>query len=314
MKIDIIIPNYNGLRLVEKNLPLVIDRVKDFNGVSIVIVDDCSSRDEFEKIKELITSLSDIDPKTKIELIRNEKNLGFSSSINKAALKSNADYLVFLNTDVIPEKDFLKAAIEDMMEDNNLFGIGFLDKSIEGEKTILRGRGVGAWKRGFLIHKRGEVDRDNTLWISGGSCLVNAKVFKKLGGFDNIYNPFYWEDIDLSYRAQKAGFNILFEKRSEVVHKHFEGAIKKYYSGFQIKTYAYRNQFIFIWKNITDLSLVLSHILWLPYHLLRALIRLDTPFFLGFVLALVKIPVIIFKRIREAKNTKTDKQVLQKFK
>ena len=54
----------------------------------------------------------------------------------------------------------------------------------------------------------------------------------KLGGFDGLYDPFYWEDIDLSYRAQKSGYKVIFEPKSIVTHEHEKGTVKEM---FEIK-------------------------------------------------------------------------------
>lgn len=296
MTIDVIIPNYNGLSLLKENLPKVIEEVEKYNG-SIIIVDDASDKNEFESLSDFINSLDN----KKIRLLRNERNLGFSSTVNRGVAESNADFVVFLNTDVVPESNFLEAALKDLQSNDNLFGVGFMDKSIEDRETVLRGRGIAFWKKGFLAHKRGEVNGTDTFWISGGSSILRRDLFDKLGGFDNLYNPFYWEDIDLSYRAQKSGYAIKFEPKSIVVHKHSEGSIKKYFSGSQVKIIAYRNQFIFVWKNITDLSLMMSHLLWLPYHLLTSILRFDMSFLSGFLLALVRLPAIIMKRSEQKK-------------
>ena len=168
-----------------------------------------------------------------------------------------------------------------------------MDKSVEDGKILLRGRGVGKWQKGFLIHSRGEIDKTNTLWVNGGSGAFRKAIWEKLGGFDELYNPFYWEDIDLSYRSLKSGYKILFEPKSIVVHEHEKGSIKKKYFESEIKTIAYRNQFIFVWKNATDLNLQFSHLLWLPYHFIRALLRKDWTFYLGFIQAFITLPRII---------------------
>ena len=280
MSIDIVIPNYNGFSLLRENLPRIIEEINEHEG-SIIIVDDGSNKDEFE-------SLSNFVKDKNILLLRNERNSGFSSAVNRGMSKSNSDFVVLLNTDVLPEDNFLDAAIKDLLSDRNLFGIGFIDKSVEDGKTILRGRGLAKWKKGFLVHRRGEVDKTDTFWISGVSSIITRELFEKLSGFDSLYDPFYWEDIDLSYRARKSGYKIEFEPKSVVIHKHYEGSIKKYFSNFQINTIVYRNQFIFVWKNITDSNLLLSHLLWLPYHLLTSILRFDVPFLLGFLLAAAK--------------------------
>lgn len=305
MKIDVVIPNYNGLALLKENLPKVIESVNEYKG-SVIIVDDCSEESEFKTLRDFIKKLENKN----IILLRNERNLGFSSTVNRGVNNSNADFVVLLNTDVVPENDFLEAALRDLQSDENLFGIGFMDKSIEDGKTILRGRGVAFWEKGFLAHRRGEVDKTDTFWISGGSSIVRRDLFKKLSGFDSLYDPFYWEDIDLSYRARKSDYSIKFQPESVVVHKHYEGSIKKNFSDFQIKITAYRNQFIFLWKNISDPNLIISHIFWFPYHAIFAFLRFDIPFFLGFATAFMKLPAIMERRsIQKQLYKKQDKDL-----
>lgn len=300
MKIEVIIPNYNGFSLISKNLKYVLESISSYQDASVTIVDDFSKPEEREKLQDFIQSLNK-NLKTPIKLLLNEKNYGFSSTVDNGGLKSDADILVLLNSDVKPENDFLKFALKHFENNPNLFGVGCMDKSVEQDGVILRGRGLGKFEKGMVQHSRGEIDKTETFWISGGSSVVRKEIFESLEGFDPIYNPFYWEDIDLSYRARKSGYEILFEKESIVEHRHEEGAIKKHYDDTRIKTMAYRNQFIFHWKNITDTSLFFSHLLWLPYHFIGAAKRGDKAFFKGFVLALKRIPAIILKRNKQKK-------------
>ncbi len=307
--INVVIPNYNGAELIKKNLPSVIEATTKYADLSITIVDDGSDEDDYQKLKNFIESLKN----SKIDLIRQEKNLGFSSTVNKGVFSKDSDLLVILNTDVSPEKVFLDPVIKDFELNDKLFGVGCLDKSEESGKFVLRGRGIGFWKKGFINHKKGETDKSDTFWVSGGSSIIRTNLFKHLGGFDEIYNPFYWEDIDLSYRARKAGYDVMFENKSIVIHRHSEGSIRKNYSKSSITKIAYRNQFIFVWKNITETSMVVSHLFWLPYHMLKAVLRADFVFFEGFLLALVRLPVIIERRNKQkSKYLKKDSELLSK--
>lgn len=301
MKISIIIPNYNGADLLRKNLPKVLAVVGD---AEIIIVDDASTDGSLRVLDSF---------KSKIKVIKNERNLGFSSAVNKAVKEARGEMLILLNTDVVPEKDFLSPLLSHF-SDQNVFAVGCMDKSTENGKIILRGRGIGCWKRGFFVHARGEVDKINTLWVSGGSGAFRRSIWEKLGGFDDLYNPFYWEDIDLSYRALKSGYKILFEPKSTVIHEHEKGAIKKKFSSSYIKKIAYRNQFIFSWKNATDLNLQFTHLFWLPYHFVKALARFDLSFFKGFFSAFVLLPKIIEYSIKERKLfIKKDKEAVPNF-
>jgi len=301
MKIDVIIPNYNGFSLLEKNLPKVLHALSyPKTEFSIIIVDDYSKNDDFQNLERLVAKLNKSES-IPIKLLRNHKNFGFSTTVNNGVKTSIADFVLLLNSDAIPQKNFLDPLIDDFLKEEKLFGVGCMDESIEGDTVVLRGRGEGSFQRGFLVHRKGDIEKGpRTLWISGGSSLVRRELFEKIAGFDTIYNPFYWEDIDLSYRAQKSGYTVMFDKRSRVTHIHSEGAIKKNFKKSYITKIVYRNQFIFVWKNM-DTRYLLYHILWLPYHMIKAILRTDKAFFVGFILALKRFPDIIAKRKRQKK-------------
>lgn len=299
--ISIVIPNYNGEGLLKKNLPKVFSSLDGYSS-EVIVVDDAS---EDKSVAFLKTQ--------KVRLLRNSKNYGFSTTVNKGVKAAKGEIVVLLNSDLYPDKNFLESLISHF-KDPEVFAVGCLDKSIEGKRVIKRGRGIGKWSRGFLVHSRGDTDKDNTLWASGGSSAFRKSVWDKLGGLNELYNPFYWEDIDISYRALKAGYKVSFEKDSIVSHEHEKGAIKKNYSEFKIKSIAYRNQFIFVWENATDLSLQFLHIIFLPYHLAKALISNDWAFFIGFFKAFVLLPKIIQSSLKYQKIlVKSDKEIMQNF-
>lgn len=310
--ISVIIPNYNGQNLLKKNLPRVFKSFSSYKEgfVEIIVADDCSTDESISILEKLKIKMHASYPNIKLKILKNSRNLGFSSNVNSGVRKSSGDILILLNTDVIPRNDFLMPLIKHF-EDKSIFAVACMDESLEGSKSVFRGRGVGSWTRGFLIHSRGDIDKKDTLWVSGGSGAFRRTFWERLGGFDELYNPFYWEDIDLSYRALKSGYKIVFEPRSIVIHEHEKGAIKSKYSLLKIKAIAYRNQFIFVWKNATDLNLQFLHLFWLPYYLIKALIRGDYIFFTSFFLAFLRLPRILTSSFRAQKYfTKSDKEVI----
>lgn len=302
MKISIVIPNYNGEELLKKNLPKVLEVAKKTTA-EVIIVDD-GSTDSSVRVAESL----------EVKVFKNLKNSGFSTTVNKGVESSKGDVIVLLNTDVYPEKDFL-APLSTDFKDKNVFAVGFLDKSKENGKLVLRGRGIGKWQKGFLVHSKGDVRKSNTLWASGGAAAFRKSIWEKLGGLDELYSPFYWEDIDISYRALKSGYKIIFDTKCAVYHDHKKGAIKTYYSEFDIKTIAYKNQFIFAWKNGTDFLLQFNQIFFLPYHLLKALGRRDWAFILGFLKAMAVLPKIIRSSLKAQEIfVKNDEGTIKEFK
>lgn len=305
MNLSIIIPNYQGQNLLSKNLPKLVKELENYKegNAEIIVVDD-GSTDQSVKV---VSNFS------QVKLLKNDRNLGFSITVNKGAKNATGEILILLNNDVYPQSGFLKPLL-DHFKSEKVFAVGCMDKSVEENTIVLRGRGEGTWKRGFLVHKRGEVDKSDTLWVSGGSGAFRKSLWDQLGGLNELYTPFYWEDIDLSYRAQKAGYDVLFEKESVVFHEHEKGAIKKNFHPFKVKATAYRNQFIFAWTNLTDSKLMLEHFLWLPYHFIKAILNLDTAFNLGFFNALKMLPKIIKSRNANLKIFKlSDQQVVRKY-
>src|SRR3989344_5930895 len=302
MTVSIVIQNYNGKALLVKNLPKVLAVAPQ---TEIIIVDDSSTDGSVEFLKKNFP---------KIKLIEKVQNHGFATSVNLGVRAAKGDIVFLLNSDAVPEKGFLTPILENFKHNEQLFAIGCLDKSIEGERIIERGRGIGRFERGFLAHGRGEINQSNTLWASGGSSAFRKHIWEQLGGMDEVFDPFYWEDIDLSYRALKSGFEVVFESKNVVTHSHEEGSIAKSFSSTEIKIISYRNQILFVWKNITDRNYYLNHFMWLPYHLLRSLFTGEGVFVRGLLEALRKLPKIMEARRKAQKLfTRTDAQVLSVF-
>ncbi len=285
MNISIVIPNRNGARLLKKNLPSVLVAAK---GSEVIVVDDASTDDSLEVLKNSFSS---------VRIVRKASHDGYASTVNTGVREAHGDVVLLLNTDVRPEKDFLAPLIKHFY-DQQVFAVGCMEKSLEGDKTELRGRGKAKWEKGFFIHRRGEADKPTTAWVAGGSGAFRKSIWEKLGGMDTMYDPFYWEDIDVSYRALKAGYTLVFEPKSVVVHEHEAGSIKQEYPTSQVTSIAYRNQFLFIWKNLSDPRLLLTHAIWTPARLIQAIFRGDMAMLVGYIWAVLYAPKALASRVR----------------
>lgn len=316
MNISIIIPNYNGEVILKKNLPKVLDAVRGYKGgtVEIIIADDPSTDRSGEVIADFIHHIKEKHIVGKTISNNDVQQRGFSKNVNRGVSLATGEILLLLNSDVSPHKDFL-APLLSHFRDPDVFSVACMDESIEDGTVVLRGRALGRWMRGFLMHRAGDVEgRTNTMWVSGGSGAFRKSMWDRLGGLNELFNPFYWEDIDLCYRAQKCGYSILFEKKSVVVHEHEEGTINKNFSPYNKIKVVYRNQFTFVWINITDTRFLLSHVFWLPYHLLKAIKDGDKALLWGFWHAFLRLPSILAYKGRMKKMfVKSDQEVMKGF-
>lgn len=311
MNISIVIPNYNGEKILHENLRAVLQLLLQYKKgeKEVIVIDDASTDTSVAIITQIFAGFSDSSITTK--LIQNETNVGFAPTVNKGVTIATGDVVVLLNTDVIPESNFLEPLLAHF-SDETVFAVGCLERSVEGETVHLYGRGLGKWEKGFLVHRAGEITGNKTLWVSCGSGAFKKELWDTLGGLNEVYAPYYWEDIDLSYRALKCGYNVVFEQKSVVTHKHEDGAIKKTQKPARIRAIATRNQILFAWNNLTDTSLLLTHFTSLPLHLARAVKGRDIVFILGFLQAVSKIPQVIAYRVhRKGTILKSDTAVIQ---
>lgn len=248
--ISILIPTFKNQELLITNLRNNLPYLKD---CEIIIINDNPT----DGIKKFVSLLNGRDKVIQnIVLIENKENLGFGESINQGAKIAKGRFLMLLNSDVRLINNNFQFSILNFQNNPNLFAVSFAQKEKDG--TIV-GKNKIFWKDGFYQHKKITDNKPGENgWAEGGSSLIDKEKFQQLGGFDKIYSPYYWEDIDLSQRAKKMGWLVIFDPKIEVIHHH-ESTIGKYYNRNEIDTIAFRNQLIFTWRNLTNFNQKIEH-------------------------------------------------------
>lgn len=296
MNISVVIPVYNKKEIFLENLQ---HNMKFFKGYELIVVDDASTEDIAKVIKSKYPNIT---------LIRNKKNLGFAPTANVGLRKAKGDLVILLNTDVKINKYNEKSILDSFNDNNNLFALSFAQEP-ESKSKILEGKNVIDFVKGMPVHSRSNNDLyGTTAWAEGGSCVFRKKYLTKLNEFSEIYAPFYWEDIDLSYRAHKSGYEVLFTPDIVVEHKH-GSTIDSYYKKKEVKAIALRNQFFFAWINL-DFSTLVAHVVFLPIYLLQTLLRGDSTFLTALITAAKEIGTVMTYRNSIASRWKHDDRKL----
>ncbi len=288
IKISIVIPNWNGRKLLENNLPSVLAACQKWKktGWEIMVVDDAST-------DESVAFLRQNYPQVKI--VAHQKNKRFAAACNAGVKKAKGKVVILLNSDVSPEPNFLKPLVGHF-KNPRVFAVGCRERDPREGRTIWSGRGLMRFERGLMIHWRAKDQAKKTTgWVAAGSGAFDREKWLSIGGMDTLFRPAYEEDRDISYRALKHGWKILFEPQSVVDHHHETTNIEAF--GLRkIKIISFKNQFLFVWKNITDWQYLLSHLAWLPYHLIFTCWRSKGLLSIGFLLALIQLPEAIISR------------------
>jgi GT2 family glycosyltransferase len=297
--ISVVIPHYKGKEKLYSNLRHNLPFFKD---CEIIIVNDYPESPLQEEMKELFPG---------VIVIENKKNLGFAGAVSIGIKETKNPFIFLLNNDVLLKDDSFKSALNHFKTEKNLFAVSF--KQIEKNGGHV-GRNKIYWSHGFFRHAKADPGTHGINgWAEGGSMVFDKKKYETINGFDTLYSPFYWEDIDLSYRAWKAGFTIHFDSHVLVEHHH-ESTIATYFQKSRINTISYRNQFITIWKNISDFSYLSEHVAYLVKNLFTYPFKGESAFIKGFWMALLLLPQIAKKR-RQQKIIwkKSDKEIFEKF-
>jgi len=162
MKVDIVIPSYNTLPLLQG---LIIQIEATAPQASYVVVDNGSTDGTHEWLMEQVDVAS----------VLNEENTGFAKACNQGAAAGEAEIVLFLNTDIELSQGWLEGVL-DAFDDPDVAIAGAEQMKPDGQPSRY------------------------TNFISGACCAVRRDWFESVGGFDEQFF-FGYDDLDLSYRA-----------------------------------------------------------------------------------------------------------------
>jgi GT2 family glycosyltransferase len=289
-KVSVVMPNLNGEKLLEKNLPKLI-AAKGYASneiLEIIIIDDGSWDGSVSFLKKNYPD---------VKLIRHTVNRGFSAAVNTGVRAAKGDLILLINTDVIPNTDFLVKVIPGF-KDKSVFAISLHEKGFGSAK--------GTFVDGYIQLAMGDEGNKNhpSFYVSGGSGVFRRSIWIELGGMDEkLLSPFYWEDIDLCYRAAKRGYKLLWEPDGVVEHHH-ESTISKFPKDYVARVRE-RNQLLMLWKNVTSPNLTRKHVAGLFTRLIKH------PGYLRIVfMALGRIGIVTQRRKREIKESRVSDEVI----
>ncbi len=241
-KVAVVVPNLNG----ETYLAEAIDSLLRQTLKAMIIVVENASTDRSLTILE---SYGD-----KIIILKNKKNLGFAGGVNigiKYALERDFAAVALFNNDAVAQPEWLLELVGTMSSDKNI-GIVTSKITLSGRHLLdSTGEFYTTWGLPYPRGRGKAIDlytkKEAVFGASGGASLYRAELFDDIGLFDDTFFAYY-EDTDISFRAQLAGWKVFYNPDAVVTHR--QGATsKKMVHGFT--TYqTFKNLPMLFWKNI----------------------------------------------------------------
>ncbi|MBL7683582.1 MAG: glycosyltransferase [Flavipsychrobacter sp.] len=227
MKISVIIVNYNVKYFLEVCLHSVLRATNGFDA-EVIVVDNNSTDGSMQMVAEKFPTVIRIE---------NKDNAGFGRANNQGVAIAKGEYILFLNPDTVMPEDFFTKTIGYMDAHPEAGSIGpkLLDGkgqfAPDGKKSfpslsvaIFKTTGINKvfskspyFNKYYAVHI-GEDETAAVDVLSGCCMLVRTAVLPKIGGaFDEDYFM-YCEDVDLSYRIQKAGYQNIYFPEATLIH------------------------------------------------------------------------------------------------
>jgi GT2 family glycosyltransferase len=250
LKISVIILNYNVRYFLEQCILSVEEGLKYLDG-EIIVIDNNSQDDSCDMVKQRFPH---------IKLIENKENVGFSKANNQAVAMATGEYLCILNPDTAVTESTLKRCVDYAEAINNIGALGVYLMDGTGNFLPESKRNIPTPKVSFL-KLIGDVEKYYATHISkdengcvdvlvGAFMFMKRSVYNEVGGFDEDYFM-YGEDIDLSYKITKAGYQNHYLGSVSALHYKGESTLKDrvYFDRF------YNAMLIFYKKHFSQNSL-----------------------------------------------------------
>ncbi|NRD22883.1 glycosyltransferase family 2 protein [Winogradskyella litoriviva] len=251
MKLSVIILNYNVRYFLELCLKSVEAAINNIEA-EIIVIDNNSSDDSCSMVRQLFPS---------VKLIENKENSGFSRGNNIGVKQAQGEYLCILNPDtVVAEDTFLKLLkFSDSKENVGIVGCQLIDgrgaflpeskRNIPTPKVSLK-KVLGLSNDYYANHIQKE-NKGKVNILVGAFMWLRKEVYNAVQGFDEDYFM-YGEDIDLSYKVLKLGYDNYYFGETTVIHFKGESTLKdskyakRFYGAMQIfyKKHFKRNLFL----------------------------------------------------------------------
>ncbi|SDF67781.1 Glycosyltransferase, GT2 family [Mucilaginibacter pineti] len=248
--ISVVIPNYNGKALLAKNLPFVLAALNaSGSNYEIIVPDDASTDDSVVFLQQQYPQ---------VVVITSEVNSGFSVNINKGIYAAKLDLVLLLNSDIKLAGNYFESQLR-YFANADTFGVMgiILDETTNEVAEACKYPRDSFFKINHIKNIAIESDADvYTFYLSGANALVNRQKLLQLGGFNEIFSPFYHEDLDLSLRAWESGWKCYYQNGAVCWHA-VSATIKAHSTRKYIKTISTRNRYLLHYFHLSGLRLYL---------------------------------------------------------
>jgi hypothetical protein len=269
---SVIVLAYNDKQYLQACLSSLIDQDLPADSYEVIYADNASTDGSVEFVEENFPT---------VRVVQLEHNFGFAEGNNRAAEYAKGKYLSFQNADTVAHRRWLPELINAIESDPMVkachppglpldFG-GYNER----DEPVERGVMCELTRYGYVDFTENRLDGDRvpTLFIAGGSLLIDPEIHDQLKYYFDPTYFIYNEDTDLGLRINNLGYKILYVPSAACYHQRAPSR-RTLFSKKSLRM-AYlvtRNRFITFYKNMYAIEYLLA----LPLIFLGSIIKLRT--------------------------------------
>jgi GT2 family glycosyltransferase len=290
--VSILVLNYNGKHHLDECLGSLQRAAAAYAGsCAIVCVDNGSTDGSRDYVR---------DRYARVEVMQAPAN-DFLFSLNDVVRRRREEIVIIVNNDMRFDEGFV-APLVSHFERPDVFAVGSAIFDWEGASNTVGPR--CACVEQFWFYKWWDYERQQaalTLEACGGAAAYRRRMFVELAGFDPLYRPGYYEDLDLSYRAWARGWLVVYEPCSRAYHRESASMLERFGDAAKAQL-LYRNHLLFTVKNIGGAAFLAGFLVCLPYRVLSPLLRGYRVPLAGLLQALPRLPGALRKRFARSRG------------
>ncbi len=209
---SIIIPNWNGKHHLEECLNALY--VQTFTDSEIVLVDNGSSDGSEEFVSLMFPE---------VRIVALVDNTGFAAGVNRGIEVARGEYIVLLNNDTTVDRHWLENIARSIHENPNIWIfasklLNYFDRNSIDSAGDAFDISLGPYKIGENEPSWNHREQRFIFGACGGGGCYKRELFDRVGFFDEDFFA-YFEDVDLSFRANWAGCRCLSVPDAVIYHK-----------------------------------------------------------------------------------------------
>lgn len=235
---SIIILNYQGEKIIQKTLDSVLQLNYPKDKYEIIIVDNGSKDGSRKVLNKYQISNDKLQIKSQFQIINLPKNIGFAAGNNKGIKQSKGEYIVLLNNDCTVGKNWLKELVAVAEKDINVFAVN--PKIYLGNTNKIQNAGIRIFPNGYAQDRgaipknnvqqyeidRGQYDKEEEVFgVTSTASLYRKSILDKIGFLDESFF-LYYEDVEISRRAVKFGYKLVYDPNAIAYHRHSTSSVE----------------------------------------------------------------------------------------